>query len=337
MNLVLSFGEILIRQQSLGETFFEKNNNRLEIFPGGSEANVATSLAQMGDNVAYCSAFPQNALSDEILDILDGLGVQTNKAILTGDRLGTYILMSANGLSKGEVIYDRKYSSFSQLTIADVDIDKLFEGVSWLHWTALTPALNQNMADLMAVLLQEASNRNITISVDLNYRNRLWQYGKQPIDIMPQLTAHCDVIMGNIWAANKMLGTAVDESFDRNTPRETYLKAAEASAKEVFQKYSKCKHVAYTFRFMDSPNHNLFYGTYHTPTEHVNSEARETFEVIDRIGSGDAFMGGYIHALINNMSPQEIIDTATGAGYHKLFVKGDFGDGKVNLPRNLGE
>lgn len=329
MNLILSFGEILIRQQSLGSTFFDKNNNRLEIFPGGSEANVAASLAQMGDEVAYCSALPQNALSDEILEILNSLGVRTNKALRTGDRLGTYILMSANGLSKGEVIYDRKYSSFSQLTVEDVDIDKLFEGVSWFHWTALTPALNQNMVDLMTILLQEASKRNITISVDLNYRNRLWQYGKQPIDIMPQLATHCDVIMGNIWAANKMLGAAVDESFDRNTSRETYLAAAEESAKEIFQQYPKCKHVAYTFRFMDSSNHNLFYGTYHTPTEHVSSDVMETFEVIDRIGSGDAFMAGYIHALVNNMTPQEVIDTATGAGYKKLFVKGDFGDGKI--------
>ncbi len=329
MNLILSFGEILIRQQSLGDTFFDKNNNRLEIFPGGSEANVAASLAQMGDNVAYCSALPENALSDEILAILNNLGVHTQKALRTGDRLGTYMLMSANGLSKGEVIYDRKYSSFSQLTIEDVDIDKLFENVSWLHWTALTPALNQNMADLVARLLQEASNRNITISVDLNYRNRLWQYGKEPIDIMPQLVAYCNVIMGNIWAANKMLGTTVDESFDRNTPQATYLAAAEKSAKEIFQKYPKCKHVAYTFRFMDSPNHNLFYGTYHTPTENVSSDVMETFEVIDRIGSGDAFMGGYIHALVNNMTTQEVIDTATGAGFQKLFVKGDFGNGKI--------
>ncbi|MBD1434180.1 sugar kinase [Sphingobacterium sp. DN00404] len=329
MNLILSFGEILIRQQSLGDTFFDKNNNRLEIFPGGSEANVAASLAQMGDNVAYCSALPENALSDEILAILKDLDVHTEKAIRTGDRLGTYMLMSANGLSKGEVIYDRKYSSFSQLTIEDVDIDKLFENVSWLHWTALTPALNQNMADLIARLLQEASNRNITISVDLNYRNRLWQYGKEPIDIMPQLVAYCDVIMGNIWAANKMLGTAVDESFDRNTSRETYLAAAAASAKEIFEKYPKCQHIAYTFRFMDSPNHNLFYGTYHTPTEDVSSNVMETFDVIDRIGSGDAFMGGYIHALVNNMTTQEVIDTATGAGFQKLFVKGDFGNGKI--------
>ena len=331
MSLILSFGEILIRQQSLGNSFFDKTNNRLEIFPGGSEANVAASLAQMGDKVTYSSALPTNALSDEILEILNNLGVQTDKAIRIGDRVGSYILMSANGLSKGEVIYDRKYSSFSQLTAADIDLDRLFHNVSWFHWTALTPALNQQAAELMLTLLQEASKRHITVSVDLNYRNRLWQYGKDPIEVMPELAAYCDVIMGNIWAANKMLGIAVDESLDRNTPRGTYILAAEESAQEIFKRYSKCKHIAYTFRFMDTPNHNLFYGTYHTPDKHVSSDTMETFEVVDRIGSGDAFMAGYIHGLVNNMTPQQIIDTATGAGYHKLFVKGDFGNGKISI------
>ncbi|WP_437921905.1 PfkB family carbohydrate kinase [Sphingobacterium sp. LRF_L2] len=330
MNHILSFGEILIRQQSLGNSFFDKKNNRLEIFPGGSEANVAASLAQMGNSVAYCSAFPNNALADEILTILQQLKIDTSKSIITGDRLGSYILMSANGLSKGEVIYDRKYSSFSQLTANDIDFDKLFDGVTWFHWTALTPALNQELADVMELILREAARRNIQISVDLNYRSRLWQYGKAPIDIMPKLIAYCDVIMGNIWAANTMLGIAVDERLDRQTTKEEYLAAAQISANEILTKYPKCKHVAYTFRFMDSPNHNLFYGTFHTRVENVHSKTLETLQVIDRIGSGDAFMAGLIHALTNNMSAQAVVDTATAAGFHKLFIKGDFGDGQIS-------
>lgn len=330
MNRILSFGEILIRQQSLGASFFDQKNNKLEIFPGGSEANVAASLAQMGDNVSYSSAFPSNALSTEILSILQGLGVDTEKCISSGDRIGSYILMSANGLSKGEVIYDRKYSSFSQLTAADLDIDQLFEGVTWFHWTALSPALNQDMAKLMELLLRSASERGITISVDLNYRSKLWQYGQEPLSVMPALVTYCDVIMGNIWAANKMLGTAVDENLDRNTTKEAYLEAAQTSAAAVFSRYPKCKHIAYTFRFMDSPQHNLFYGTYHNRSVDVYSKTLETQQVIDRIGSGDAFMAGLIHALVHDMTPQEIVDTATAAGFHKLFIKGDFGDGQIS-------
>ncbi len=328
MSYILSFGEILIRQQRVGDHFFEPEKNYLEIFPGGSEANVAVSLALMGHEVSYVSAFPENALSHDILGKLEELQIDTSKVIFSGDRIGSYILMSANGLSKGEVIYDRKYSSFSQLEVENIDIDQLLDDVNWLHWTALTPALNQQMAIVIHHLLKEAKARGIKISVDLNYRNKLWQYGKQPIDVMPILVEYCDVIMGNIWAANKMLGTFVDDTLDRDTPQETFLMMAEASAKEVFQKFPNCRHIAYTFRFMDSPTHNLFYGTYHTPETNVHSQTFETFEVIDRIGSGDAFMAGFIHGLVQDKNPQEVIDIATGAGYHKLFVKGDFGDGK---------
>lgn len=328
MQQILSFGEILIRQQSTGAHFFEMGKNYLEIFPGGSEANVAATLAQMGNNVSYASAFPNNTLAEEILTTLNVLGINTSQSIRIGDRIGTYILMSANGLSKGDVIYDRKYSSFSQLRTENINMEHLLDGVSWLHWTALTPALNQEMAVVMHNVLKAAKERNITISVDLNYRNKLWQYGKEPIEVMPDLVQYCDVIMGNIWAANKMLDIPVDSSFNQETPQATYLNAAQESAAEIFKKYPMCRHVAYTFRFMDNPTHNLFYGTYHNQDTHVHSRTYETFEVVDRIGSGDAFMAGFIHGLIHHKAPQDIIDIATGAGYHKLFVKGDFGNGK---------
>ncbi|QBQ40129.1 sugar kinase [Sphingobacterium psychroaquaticum] len=330
MKKILAFGEILIRQQSVGTSFFEAENNFLSIYPGGSEANVATALAQMDNAVSYVSAFPENALSNEIIDILKKYGVDTAKTLFKGDRIGTYLLLSANGLSKGEVIYDRKYSSFSQLTRADIDIDDLLQDVDWLHWTALTPALNENLTLVMQQILQAAKERGIIISVDLNYRNKLWQYGVEPLEVMPTLISYCDVIMGNIWAANKMLGTQVDSNLDRYTSKETYMKAAQQSANEIFQKFTTCKHIAYTFRFMDNPTHNLFYGTYHTRENHTVSATHETNAVIDRIGSGDAFMAGFIHALRHEMTPQQIVDTATGAGFQKLFVKGDFGNGKID-------
>ena len=328
MYSVLCFGEILVRQQAQGNSFFEKNNNLLRIYPGGSEANVAVTLSQMGTPTSYVSAFPGNALADEILSVLEILQVDTSRIIQSGDRIGSYILLSANGLTKGEVIYDRKYSSFSQLTGDQIDFDTLFDQVDWFHWTALTPALNEHMAKLMQSVLAEAEKRNITVSVDLNYRNRLWQYGKEPIDIMPALVRYCDVIMGNIWAANKMLGTSIDDSLDRHTSTENYAAYSRKSAHEIFQQFPKVKHIANTFRFMDSPQHNYFYGTYHSRQEDALSAIHETHAVVDRIGSGDAFMGGFIHALKNNKSPQEIIDIATGAGYQKLFVEGDFGNGK---------
>ncbi len=328
MPHVLSFGEILIRQQSVGDSFFGRQENLLRIYPGGSEANVACSLGEMGTAVQYASAFPANKLSEEILAVLNQHQVDTSKCLQVGDRIGSYFLLSANGLTKGEVIYDRKYSSFSQLQAADFDFDQLFRDVDWLHWTALTPALNQEMADLMRLVLQEAKNREIYISVDLNYRNRLWQYGKSPLEIMPELLSYCHVIMGNIWAANSMVGIAVPETLGRHTSKSDLVEAANSSAAALFAKFPQVEHIANTFRFMDNPSHNLFFGTYHSKTENTVSTTYETNDIVDRIGSGDAFMAGLIHALRKTRDAQAIINIATGAGYEKLFVEGDFGNGK---------
>ncbi|GAA4801544.1 sugar kinase [Olivibacter ginsenosidimutans] len=324
------FGELLLRV-STQTGHFINNSEGIAVYTGGSEANVASSLACMGSETSYISCIPDNQLSRQALESLAERGVNTDRCIVAGDRLGLYFLLSANGLSKGEVVYDRKYSSFSQLQPSTIDWDTLFEGHSWLHWTALTPALNERMPIICEEALKAAKRMGLIISVDLNYRNKLWNYGKSPVEVMPQFVDYCDVIMGNIWAAHTMLGTAIDQSLNRETPQNIYVEQASASAKEVFARFPACKHLAYTFRFMDNPNHNLLYGTYHTKDGNYLSKTYETQDVVDRIGSGDAFMGGLIHALINNKTAQEVIDIATSAGFKKLFVKGDLGDGSYEL------
>jgi len=323
---ILSFGELLLRLSSSGESFLG-TDNQVVVFPGGSEANVVASLGQWGIPCSYLSRVPDNDLASQALSTLESLGVDVSPSLLEGDRLGLYFLLSANGLSKGEVVYDRKYSAFSQLQPGRIDWDAVLEGYTWFHWSALTPALNSALATICHEALEAAQHKGLTVSVDLNYRNKLWNYGKQPIEVMPALLAYCDVVMGNIWAANKMLGTAVLETLSRDTAPDSYFEHAKESAREVFELLPRCGHIAYTFRFMDSATHNLLYGTYHTRADDFISSINETNKVVDRIGSGDAFMAGLIYALVNEKSGQEVIDTATAAGFKKLFVKGDFGNG----------
>lgn len=325
---ILVFGELLLRFSSSEDQFISKNHT-VSLFPGGSEANVSASLGQWNIPCSYVSCVPENALANNALQTLGELGVDTSRTILQGSRLGLYFLLSANGLTSGEVVYDRKYSSFSSLKPGMIDWDKVLDGHTWFHWTALTPALNENMAAVCKEALVAAGAKGLKISVDLNYRSRLWDYGKQPIDVMPELVQYCDVIMGNIWAVNKMLGIPVDESLNRQTSIADYTLHANTSAKEVLSRFPQCKHIAYTFRFMDNPKHNLFYGTYHNAEGNYISGIFETNEVIDRIGSGDAFMAGLIYGLSTSDDGQEIIDKATASGYKKLFVKGDFGDGSI--------
>lgn len=326
MKTVLTFGELLIRLQTSTSEFIRQDDTTANIsaFAGGSEANVSVALGHLGIPNAYFTAIPNNAIAKEIVAVLESNNVDTSKIKWSGDRIGMYILLSANGLTSGDVVYDRKYSSFSQLKAEDIDWDVLFEGCSWFHWTAITPALSEDAAHLMKGALEEASKRGLTISVDLNYRSKLWQYGKSPLDVMPDLVQYCDVIMGNIWAENKMLGTTVDEALNRDTTKEDYISASHNTAVEIFAKFPKCSHVSNTFRFMDNAKHNLFYGVYHTPEGDYVSETFETLNVVDRIGSGDAFMAGLLCGIYKGYQPQEIIDTATQTGFQKLFVQGDF-------------
>lgn len=325
MKKVLTFGELLLRLQAVSPTFLgQENNSNIRAFAGGSEANVSNALSSLQIPNAYFTAAPNNAIAKEAIGILEKSGTDVSRIAWQGDRLGTYILLSPNGLSSGDVIYDRKYSSFSQIKIEDINFDDLFNGCSWLHWTALTPALSIDMAHLMEEVLIEADKRCMIISVDLNYRSKLWQYGKEPIAVMPALVKHCNVIMGNIWAANKMLGTTIDEGFDRNTDREVYINYANDVARQLFNLSPKCAHVANTFRFIDNSTHNLFYGTYHTKDGNYASDSLETHGVVDRIGSGDAFMAGIIAGIYNNNIPQQIVDLGTQTGFNKLFVEGDF-------------
>lgn len=325
---ILSFGELMLRLSSTGASFLEKDSP-VAVFPAGSEANVVASLAQWNVPCSYLSRMPDNELAAQALDVLKELGVDVSPTLLEGDRLGLYFLLSANGLTKGEVVYDRKYSAFSQLQPGTIDWDQMLDGYTWFHWSALTPALNEALGAVCKEALEAARRKGLVVSVDLNYRNKLWNYGKQPIEVMPALLPYCDVVMGNIWAAHKMLGTAVLETLDRDTPPDTYFEQAKESAREVFERLPGCKHLAYTFRFMDSATHNLLYGTYHTRSGDFMSAIQETNEVVDRIGSGDAFMAGLIYALASDKVGQGVVDTATAAGFKKLFVKGDFGNGDL--------
>lgn len=323
---VLVFGELLVRLSSAEPKFFS-GDYHASIYPGGSEANVSASLASWGIPVTYFTACPDNALAKNALTDLSARGVDTSAALMKGSRLGLYFLLSPNGLTNGEVVYDRKYSSFSDLLPGEIDWDLLMKDKTWFHWSALTPALSNILVLVLEEALAAAERNNLTISVDLNYRSRLWDYGSAPIEVMPNLVQYCDVIMGNIWAADKMLGTGVSEQLNRETSPTTYFDQAILMAGKIFSDYKKCKHVANTFRFMDNPTHNLLYGSYHNRNGNYLSENYETNKVIDRIGSGDAFMAGLIYGLSKYSDGQLIIEKATSAGFQKLFIKGDFGNG----------
>ncbi|MNK00615.1 2-dehydro-3-deoxygluconokinase [compost metagenome] len=318
---VLSFGELLLRicPDTDGQWLAD---NELPFYVGGAELNVATALALWEVPSAYFSALPDNFMSTQILNYVDKCNIDSSRMQLSGDRLGLYYLPKGKDLKNAGVIYDRANSSFASIKPNTLNWDEILQDISWFHFSAICPALNQDAADLCLEAVKAASERGITISIDLNYRAKLWKFGKEPIDIIPGLVEYCDLVMGNIWAAEKMLGITLPTDIVEIDTKENYLKQAEITSKEIINKFPKCKHVANTFRF-DYKAGIRYYTTLFTENQLFISKEYLSEKILDRVGSGDCYMGGLIYGFYNEHEPQQILEFATGAAYNKLYIPSD--------------
>jgi 2-dehydro-3-deoxygluconokinase len=319
---VLNFGELLLRITPDAQGGWLQQNS-LPVFVGGAELNVATALALWDVPSRYFTALPKNGMSAQIVSFLEEKEIDTSSIFYHGNRVGLYFLTKGQDLKHDALIYDRAYSAFAELTPGQVNWDAVLDGVTWFHFSAICPAISQNAADVCKEVLEAASKKGITISVDLNYRAKLWKYGKEPIDVMPQLAQYCDLIMGNVWAAERMLGTPVSPDVTESGQKSLYVKEAQKSSEAIIKQFPKCKAVANTFRF-DANNTDVQYYTvlYTDGQPYLSGEyAAET--IIDKVGSGDCYMAGLIYGFYNGLDPQQTVNFATAAAFTKLFVNSD--------------
>jgi len=323
---VLSFGELLLRisPDEGGEWLRE---NSFPFFIAGAELNVATALALWGVPSKYITALPDNGMTHQIVDFLQNQNIDLSDVHYQGNRLGLYFLTKGKDLKNDALIYDRAHSAFSELKPGMIDWDKHFEGVSWFHFSAICPAINQNVADVCKEALEVASRKDIIVSVDLNYRSKLWQYGKRPEEIMPGLVQYCDLIMGNVWAVETMLGIPVTPDIHESGQKSIYLKEALKTSEELMKRYPKCKAVANTFRF-DAKKEISYYTALYTGDDFYSSDEYCSSEIINKVGSGDCFMAGLIYGFYNNFDPQQTLEFATAAAFEKLFIESD----TTNIP-----
>lgn len=322
---VLSFGEILLRIcPELSEDWV--GSNTLPFHVGGAELNVASALALWGIPSVYLSAMPDNAISEGILTHLQHRQIDVSSMLLQGDRLGVYYLPKGKDLKHASVIYDRANSSFATLKRSDIDWDSVFDGVSWFHFSAICPAIAQEVADICLDAVQEAVQRNIFISLDLNYRSKLWKYGKQPLEIMPGLAAYADLIMGNVWAAQQMLGTSLNSELQQpqsNYPRSILEEQARVSSKELVSKFKRCRFVANTFRFDYQQSGIQYFTSLCSDGELVFSETYRAEEIVDKVGSGDCFLAGLIYGIYKEIGMRNTLEFATAAAFDKLYIASD--------------
>jgi 2-dehydro-3-deoxygluconokinase len=318
---VLSFGELLLRICPDADSDW-LNDNKLSFYVGGAELNVATALALWGVPSKYFTALPDNGLSKQIISYLQEKDIDTSSIYHNGDRLGLYYLTKGKDLKHDAVIYDRANSAFALLKPGMIDWDEVLKGVSWFHFSAICPAISQNVADVCKDALEAASAKGIKISVDLNYRAKLWQYGKSPQEIIPQLMPYCDMIMGNIWAAETMLGIPVMPDIHALGQKDTYHQAALHTSRQIIKQYPRCKTVANTFRF-DEGLGIKYYTTLYQQDTFVTSNEYSSAQIIDKVGSGDCFMAGLIYGFYKNWRLKETLEYATAAAFEKLFIESD--------------
>ena len=320
---VLSFGEILLRIcPDLQGNWLEEH--KLPFYIGGAELNVATALALWNIPSAYLSALPDNTITREIEQNLGNKKIDTSSMLFEGDRLGLYYLPKGNDLKHAGVIYDRANSSFSNLSVGHINWDKVFEGVTWFHFSAICPAINQAVADVCLEAVKAAKERGIVVSLDLNFRSKLWKYGKEPVDVMPELASYCDLIMGNVWAAHNMLGIPLHPHLEtiEEYDNEILLQQAVDTSKAILAQFKNCKAVANTFRF-DQGKGIRYHTTIYASDQLTVSPQYSSDHILDKVGSGDCFMAGLIYGFYSHLSIKEVLSFATAAAFNKLYIASD--------------
>lgn len=320
MGKILCFGEPLLRFSPPKDGQW-LNSNGLPIYLGGAELNVATALARWDLPVTYCSTLPDNYLTREILNVLRERKIYTDTILYSGSRIGSYWVPQGKDLKDHAVIYDRAHSAFGELNKGMFNWDHILHDVSWLHFSAISPALNESVAAVCLEAVQAASKRNITISIDLNHRPKLW-IQRNPHDVMAVLLPYCDVVMGNIWSAHDLLGIPMDAHLIQSNDKTDFLQQAHQTSVKILKRYARVKTVACTFRFEEGDG-IVYYGSLYSAHQWADSHVYRSEKITNKIGTGDCFMAGLIYGLYNHFSEQEIIQFATAAGFGKFFESGD--------------
>jgi len=323
MSKVVTFGEIMLRLSPPGFLRFSQSNS-FDVVYGGGESNVAVSLANYGVPVDFVTRLPVNDIGQCAMMEMRKRGVGVDKIIYGGERLGIYFL-ETGAVSRGsKVVYDRAHSSISQIEPGMIDWEKTFEGVSWFHWTGITPAISQGAADVCLEAVKIASKLGVTVSTDLNYRAKLWKYGVEPEEIMTELTSYCDIILGNEEDAEKHFGIK-PEGLDITTQGEHVKAEAFLSVcQQMMEKFPKAKKVITTLRGSISASHNTWAGVLYDGKRMYKSNEYQITDIVDRVGGGDSFMGGLIYGLLKYPEDdQNALDFAVAASCLKHTIKGD--------------
>ncbi len=320
MTKIVTFGEIMLRLSPPGHERFLQSP-MLEATFGGGEANVAVSLAHFGLDSWYVTRLPRNPIGDAAIRALRAEGVRTDAIVRGGERVGIYFAETGASQRASAVVYDRAHSSISDMTASDVTWSDVLGSAKWLHVTGITPALGYRAAECTRVAIDTARECGASISIDLNYRKKLWTESEAQA-VMRPLVQGIDVVIANEEDLQSVLGVQVAHTDVTSGALDT--SAYEAAARQVCDEFG-VRMVAITQRESVSASDNgwsaLLWdaatGVFHR-SQHYN------LRVVDRIGGGDSFAAGLIYGLVTGRTPDASLTFAVAASALKHTIPGDF-------------
>jgi 2-dehydro-3-deoxygluconokinase len=321
MKKIITFGEIMLRLAPPGFQRFTQTRT-LEATYGGGEANVAVSLANYGETVEFVTRLPKNDLGDACLNTLRGLGVGTSHIARGGDRIGIYFLETGAAQRASKVIYDRANSSFATIQPGAIDWKAVFADADWFHWTGITPAVSQGAAEVCREAILAAREMGVTVSTDLNYRAKLWKWGKTAGEVMSDLVSMCDLALGNEEDAEKVFGIKAPES--DITAGKVEADHYRFVCEELARKFPSLKTISITLRGSLSASHNTWSGVLWDKGNFYSAPTYDIIPIVDRVGGGDSFMGGLIYGLRKYGDPQKALNFAAAAACLKHSIPSDF-------------
>lgn len=329
MAKVVTLGEIMLRLSTPGNQRFVQSDS-FDVCYGGGEANVAVSLANYGHKAYFVSKIPSHEIGQSAVDALRKYGAHTDYIVRGGDRLGIYYLETGASMRASKVIYDRANSAISLAKASEFNLDQIFEQADWFHFTGITPAISDAAAALVLEFLKAAKRHNVTVSVDLNFRKKLWTPEKAR-KIMTELMAYVDICIGNEEDADKCLGFK---------PKRTDVAKGKLEVDDYIEMFKEMKakfnfkYIATTLRESISANDNRWSALIYDGNEFYHSKKYD-IHIVDRVGGGDSFASGLIHGLISKDNMKDALDFAVAASALKHTIPGDFNLVSVEEVENL--
>lgn len=328
---IITFGEIMMRLNPEEYLRFSQAT-KFEASYAGGEANVAVSLANYGMDAAFVTKVPAHEIGQCAVNALRTYGVDTKFMVRGGKRLGVYFVEKGASQRPSKVIYDRDASAIALAQPEDFDWDAIFEGADWFHWTGITPALGGKMPEICLEACKAAKARGITVSCDLNYRNKLWSR-EDANKVMSELIRYVDVCIANEEDAKDVFGIEAQNTdiSSGKLNHEGYISVAE----QISQKFG-CKQVAITLRSSLSAFDNDWAAMLYTDGQAFFSPTYR-IHIVDRVGGGDSFGGGLIYAMLSGKEPQDVINFAVAASCLKHSIQHDFNLVTVAEVENLAK